>query len=425
MNLNSMSTLGPNWRPPDMPTRADPSDLAKLVEYGWRYSFSLTGADPVAPSFDAGRLIELAFDASAMPEEGEYLRFSLLTSHGTPEGLVVKFTAPYLLSDARKLKKLAVSCGRDHALVVREEGAHTLAVGLMKPPGERTYSHPDRPETVGVGGSRRLWIRVRGPGWLEVDVPLVGIFALRSGRVRELRSIMHLSPMGQIGGAVTEEVVATRPVLKREPAFGGPSGTGHLALQLLESVIDRVLDRGVGAMLIVTPDLDPNGSQFLKLSIPVEGVDVAKAVADLWVAAIGACDTEDAGSKVDCIRRVQESRSRLTELADTIASLAAMDGSVVLTRRLNVVGFGAEIRVPPESLKNGSPFRNLKTRDVTPIEQALDEFPGTRHKAALRYCSVQADAVVVVISHDRELRLFFSDADGVHGFEALTARRWF
>jgi hypothetical protein len=87
----------------------------------------------------------------------------------------------------------------------------------------------------------------------------------------------------------------------------------------------------------------------------------------------------------------------LFEMASLLAGLTAVDGAVVLTKRFDVLGFGAEI--------------TCHTAEVTYVARALDreanatrlesvEGVGTRHRAAYRFARCVPDALLIVISQD-------------------------
>jgi hypothetical protein len=85
------------------------------------------------------------------------------------------------------------------------------------------------------------------------------------------------------------------------------------------------------------------------------------------------------------------------EVAHLIAALSAVDGAVLITKRFELLGFGAEI--------------SGKLSEVRTVARALDiegkrtvhestEGVGTRHRSAFRLCSELKEAVAVVISQD-------------------------
>jgi len=90
----------------------------------------------------------------------------------------------------------------------------------------------------------------------------------------------------------------------------------------------------------------------------------------------------------------QELDEVLGDVAQTIAALASVDGSVLMNDRLHVMGFGVEVTALSSSLKEVViPARPKHIR--IPIESY-----GTRHRAAFRFCSSFEDAVAFVVSSD-------------------------
>jgi hypothetical protein len=98
------------------------------------------------------------------------------------------------------------------------------------------------------------------------------------------------------------------------------------------------------------------------------------------------------------------------ELSHLVAALAEVDGAVVLTKRYELLGFGAEI---------AGDFPDVQT-----VQRALDieadecesetlEGVGTRHRSAYRLCARVHDAMVVVISQDGGVRFVAWKNDAV------------
>ena len=88
------------------------------------------------------------------------------------------------------------------------------------------------------------------------------------------------------------------------------------------------------------------------------------------------------------------------------ASLAAVDGAVVLTQDLRVLGFGAKIAGGSVTTVNiFLPLQGGQDIVPTPVERC----GGTRHQSAARFVNANRDAVAVVISQDRHLSVFSWD----------------
>jgi hypothetical protein len=85
------------------------------------------------------------------------------------------------------------------------------------------------------------------------------------------------------------------------------------------------------------------------------------------------------------------------ELSRLLANLTAIDGAVVVDKRLGLLGFGAEV-----SAELPSPSRVFRALDAEGRERQLDDIEnvGTRHRAAYRFVHGHPSALAMVISHD-------------------------
>lgn len=85
----------------------------------------------------------------------------------------------------------------------------------------------------------------------------------------------------------------------------------------------------------------------------------------------------------------------ISDVCQAIASMTSVDGAVVLTNELNVLGFGAEVLAMSPSLKKVKIYDHSKTNQNISIESF-----GTRHRSAFRFCSSFEEAVIFVVSQD-------------------------
>ena len=88
----------------------------------------------------------------------------------------------------------------------------------------------------------------------------------------------------------------------------------------------------------------------------------------------------------------------LVTYADMIAKLTSVDGAVVLTKDLDLLGFGAEVLME----KMGSRHPKMKFIGYDDQEQTYKTFQdnGMRHRAGYRFCSSVKDSVAFVVSQD-------------------------
>lgn len=85
----------------------------------------------------------------------------------------------------------------------------------------------------------------------------------------------------------------------------------------------------------------------------------------------------------------------LTDVAQAIAAMTAVDGAVIMDNRFNVMGFGAEVIASSPSLTEISLCSDSKSLSRSSIEAF-----GTRHRSAFRFCSSLEDSVAFVVSQD-------------------------
>lgn len=99
----------------------------------------------------------------------------------------------------------------------------------------------------------------------------------------------------------------------------------------------------------------------------------------------------------------EDRESEMTGAVKLVTSLAAVDGLVLMTPALSVVGFGVKIGSAPSvnTVYDGAGFARRGTRART-ID--LSQF-GTRHGSMLRYCAQDRNALGVVVSQDGYVRL--------------------
>jgi hypothetical protein len=84
------------------------------------------------------------------------------------------------------------------------------------------------------------------------------------------------------------------------------------------------------------------------------------------------------------------------------ASLASVDGAVVITRDLRVLGFGAKIVVRSETVPRVCMLRpEPGSREV--VASPLEELGGMRHQSAARFVDANRDTVALVVSQDRHM----------------------
>lgn len=95
-------------------------------------------------------------------------------------------------------------------------------------------------------------------------------------------------------------------------------------------------------------------------------------------------------------------RDEITGCVRFVSSLSCVDGLVLMTPDLSVMGFGVEIRSGKDV---GVVYLSPHARALSSTMRAIDpNHYGTRHRSMMRYCMAHPKSVGFVISQDGEIR---------------------
>lgn len=100
-------------------------------------------------------------------------------------------------------------------------------------------------------------------------------------------------------------------------------------------------------------------------------------------------------------KQQQRAQEDIAEFESFVSSLSRVDGAVVLTKQLKVLGFGAEIIASSPSLTSVKIAADPNGKEY--IEEPIGSL-GTRHRSALRLCSSFEQSVCFVVSQDGSVR---------------------
>ena len=94
---------------------------------------------------------------------------------------------------------------------------------------------------------------------------------------------------------------------------------------------------------------------------------------------------------------MQDVENGLRDAIDMVARLTAVDGAVIINRKLGLIGFGAVVR-----LGQTAPYRVFRCEDrrATKKKKIAIEHYGTRHRSAFEFCFRNQPSVAIVVSQD-------------------------
>ncbi len=406
-----------------MDAHAYPEQLATFVGGVWP-----EGAEPLPERRALEWLLSTAYQASLLRDETRAVTFRMLvvqpwrvpTEGGPPRSLHrLAFEEPRKMTPL-ELRRVSPAAPYDRALlgVVQRDGAGFDIWGLLR----------------------------SGPSWLEQGA---------AGAVPRGSLVVLVSGPGRVAIACGDETLAEiRGGLISGPAFDVFSSAWfkgrfddvrrelkelHLAERAQASVVFRDLDkqriraisqnvlrrslsaireaRHGGLIVLVTPD-DPSWRKFARIKYPFQDDEArrrhrALTLARLrFVATHGPDDHSEAAAA-----ELADIDEAAVEMSQLIASLAAVDGAVVLTRRFEIMGFGVEITATPD-LQGVHTALDLEGTDR--IFESIDGV-GTRHRASYRFCAAVPDAVATVVSQDGGIQFVASDRGEVVRWEHSAA----
>jgi hypothetical protein len=121
------------------------------------------------------------------------------------------------------------------------------------------------------------------------------------------------------------------------------------------------------------------------------------------------------------ITSLGEMDEALFEVAHLLADLTRVDGTVLITDTLEVLGFGVEIAGELPEVTRVARALDL---EGTEREWVRTDRVGTRHRSAYRLCQALHDAIALVVSQDGGLRFIRWHLDGVTYWEQFAKGPW-
>ena len=394
---------------------AYPADLARYAQEHWPEGRRL----PVSGEL-LDEALTICFQASLTPEEGRTTRFRLLLTspsqlpeEGTPnEGVLRLVFAQDRPLSANELRRLSPATPFESSLI----GAHAVD-GVLRIWGIAHSGPAWLAPTWGGRSPVPNWtydpiVHVTAPGHVAVRCAGKLIGSLERGvLVDETLDVFDSEWLPRLFSREREQVraeharlQASRPV----PSFADSALVGRIGQQMLRRAIQLVRGAQHGGMLLVvdtrTEVASLTGPRGLRLKYPFEASEPARRYRSLLFQILQrVADASSAASVgwtdfvLDQSPAIERLEQGVFELSRLIAGLAAIDGAVVLDKRFQIIGFGAEV-----SAELPSPERVWRALDTegTHCEAAAVEDVGTRHRAAYRFVRDNPDGLAIVISHD-------------------------
>jgi hypothetical protein len=391
---------------------AYPPELAQYVVDHWP-----SGKELHVPQDLLEDALSVAFQASLTSEEARPTRFRLLLTpadrlpeNGVPNQGVLRLRFDQSRPvTADELRRLAPSTPFETSLI----GAHAED-GKLRIWG---VAHSGPAWLAPSWGGRDVvpnWtfdpiIHVTGPGQLAVRCAGQLVGALERGLlVDAMMDVFESEWLPALFAREREQVRAehaARQAQVASPTLVEHSLVARIGQHMLRRSIQLIRGARHGGMILMV-DSAPGASTFdgLRLKYRFQQDEPAHRYRTLLLqilervaAATSKTTVEWADFARDASPDLERLESAVFEMSRTIANLTAIDGAVVLDKRLGLVGFGAE--VSPEL---SAPSRVWRALDAEGREREPDDIEnvGTRHRAAYRFVQDHPRGLAIVISHD-------------------------
>ena len=419
---------------------AYPQDLASFVRERW--SGAVPGADPLPEPGVFEALLSACYQASLLREEERSVMFRLIlcdpdrlaARQGPPNGLhKLEFPEPRPF-DVQELRRLSPAANYYRSLVgVAPYGEEGLRIwGLVHSGPRWLRAHQGGRDAPPPLPSSPI-VRVSGPGRLAVDCGSVVVGKLEEGQLSDSTMNVYDSRWLPDTFAPVRAELAEIHAEAREQArekYGevwaqmDNDVTRIIGQHTIKRIISAVRNsRHGGTLVIIPPDLadDVLDDRYVTLKYKFAEGEPRRRFRTLIVRAMnvlaeshgrdGAPAEKEVGWKAyeaSSDEKLSDLDEAIFEVAHLIASLAAVDGAVVMTQRFEFLGFGGEISGDLPGVKTVA-----KALDIEGDETAQEptEGLGTRHRSAFRLCDALPNVIAVVISQDGNVR-FVKRKDG-------------
>lgn len=415
-----------------------PEDLIPRLRKVWRERRAERKHAPGLPTRDRlEHFLEVAFHASFLTEEQRNIQFRLaLVSKRAAEreaGLagvhrkfeLVEFAVPRGFS-VTEILRLAPATDVTRTLIcvqaaparAKRSGEPFEIWGFLHT-GSSWWEFTHGECQIGVPPPNCLAVSSGEPGTLTVSHEGDVLLRLKHGEiVTPSGHVLYRGPIAEFLRTAQDDIYSAtcRQIGARE--FDPAGHDNHYPMHLYNSYIERLLfhirETHHGGILLIVPDHLDAGSPELASRLLVKYPSTYDSTWSLLVSSLALrrkyfdlyLPLWNRKSPIPVARYQElsvveterdEIGRRISDSVTLIASTSGVDGASLLTTKLRLIGFGAEVITAFPELKEVQLAKGPTGKTTTRVP--IDAF-GTRHRSAFRFCSSFEDSVAFVISQD-------------------------
>jgi hypothetical protein len=410
---------------------AYPPQLARFVRHSWE----ATRAAPLPmDQTQLEHLLSVAYQASLLRDEDRTVHMRIVAARpeefdsqqGPPSGLqplVFNQAVPYTPDE---LRRLSIAAKYHRALVgvspLIGDAGHGIWGMLQSGPGWIQVAQGGRGPAPAPPPSALL-VRVLGPGRIAVGCGLSTLAELRGGVVGGpgmdlFRSEWLLARFS----AVRAELARLHAEARAQAEAAGerwadldPDVIGLVSQAMVRRFLAAMVSAHHGGTVILLPQESAEeavrGAGPLRLKYAFRDEEPRRRYRRLILGlmrAVARAGGSEGVASVDgdtyaSLRddELASMRDAIFEMSQLIAALSEVDGAVVMTKRFELLGFGAEIVGDLPQVEHVARALDLEAEDSVAEPLVAD---GTRHRSAYRLCSRVPDALALVVSQDGGVR---------------------
>ncbi|MGI4759145.1 MAG: putative sensor domain DACNV-containing protein [Janthinobacterium lividum] len=410
------------------PSHYYPADLALALRQRWPAE-----APPLPAAAVLTPFISVLYQASLLFEESQPVRcHAVLASPAQlaaqPVGLtdfhVVHFTEARAWNEqeVRRLSPAVQPASTLLAVAPLPDGQLQLWGLLFS--GHQWDQQVDELERPGAVAPPALLVQLSGPGSLVFYYGAQRVLTLQRGRI-EGHGFLQFPRAWGAGRFLENQQLAG-------PAAAGLTWTPEqnecllqLVLRMQRRALTHARSSGHGMLVVLVPTprvaelLAPGGALRPKYGLlpPAAGPRYATLVQAILHRLLALGELSWAHYQQSADAELLRLTAELDQFGHDVAALGAVDGALVLTHQMALVGFGVEVQATQMPLTQV--YRALDvagdTLQALPADQS-----GTRHRAAYRLCLAAPDCLAIVVSQDGNVQFVHNQAGNVIFWDQLS-----